>query len=254
MDLRFSVLGLVVGFLVGMTGVGSGSLTTPALLLMGVPVVPAVASDLVYSALTKLVGAGTHVGQGTVNLRLAAYLSLGSVPAALFSGSLVGYLRATGLPVDAILTKMVAGSLVLVSAVYLADLLARRRMPELSPLAMPGAGTVLVGSAVGLIVGMTSVGSGSLVGAVLLYGFRLPARQVVGTDLVQSVAMVAAASVGHVAAGHVDLPLVLALLVGSIPGVCAGGLLTARVPARLVRGAVATAILVAGVRLFQWPG
>lgn len=254
MDLGISVLGFVVGVLVGMTGVGSGSVMTPVLLLAGVRPTVAVASDLVYAAITKGVGAVQHLRQGTVNLPLVFYLSLGSVPAGLLGAKLFTDLeRGFGPALDLWVTRMVAILLVLLSTLTLVDLLrSQRDRPRKPPLPWTGSVkllTVFVGAAVGLLVSFTSIGSGSIVAALLLYLYRLPAMEVVGSDIVQAVFLTGAAALAHVAGGRVDPGLVLSLLLGSVPGVLVGSALCPRMPQRALRGAVAMAILYAGVRL-----
>ena len=255
MDLGISLLGFVVGVLVGMTGIGSGSVMTPILILAGVRPTVAVASDLVYAAITKGVGAVQHLRQGTVHLPVVFYLSLGSVPAGLLGTKLFTDLeRAVGPALDAWVTKAVAMLLILLAAFTLFDLLRpRTSRSERPPLPWTGAVkllTVLVGAGIGLLVSFTSIGSGSIVAALLLYLYRLPISQVVGSDIVQAAFLAGAAGLAHAAGGRVDSGLVLSLLVGSIPGVLVGSALCPRMPVRALRGAVAMAILYAGVRLF----
>lgn len=254
MDPALSLLGFIVGVLVGMTGVGSGSVMTPLLILAGVRPTVAVASDLLYAAITKGVGAVQHLRQGTVNLRLVLYLSLGSIPAALLGTKLFADLeRSVGPALDLWVTRGVATLLIVLSAFTLFDLLRpRTARPRRPPLPWTGSVkllTVLVGAGVGLLVSFTSIGSGSIVAALLLYLYRLPATEVVGSDIVQAAFLAGAAGLAHAAGGRVDTGLVVSLLLGSIPGVLLGSALCPRMPLRVVRGAVAMAILYAGVRL-----
>ena len=254
MDLGISFLGFVVGVLVGMTGVGSGSVVTPVLILAGVRPTVAVASDLVYAGITKGVGAIQHLRQRTVNLPLVFYLSLGSVPAGLFGTKVFTDLeRGLGPALDLWVTRMVAVLLIVVAALTLLGLRRPRGgRPQKPPIPWTGSVkllTVLAGAGVGLLVSFTSIGSGSIVAALLLYLYRLPISQVVGSDIVQAVFLAGAAGLAHAAGGRVDSGLVLNLLVGSIPGVLVGSVLCPRMPVRALRGAVAMAILYAGVRL-----
>jgi hypothetical protein len=254
MDLGIPFLGFVVGVLVGLTGVGSGSVMTPLLILAGVRPAVAVATDLVYAAITKGVGALQHLRQGTVNGPAVLYLSLGSVPAALLGTAIFGDLeRRLGPGLDAWVTRMVAVLLIVLAALTLFDLLRpgadRPPRPPLPWTSRVRLLTVLLGAGVGLLVSFTSIGSGAIVAALLLSLYRLPPGQVVGSDIVQAVFLAGAAGLAHAADGRVDGGLVWRLLAGSVPGVLVGSALCPRMPRRAVRGAVAMAILYAGVRL-----
>ncbi len=254
MQPEISFLGFLVGVLVGMTGVGSGSVMTPVLILAGVRPTVAVASDLVYAAITKAVGAVQHLRQGTVNLPLIFYLSVGSVPAGLLGGKLFGELeRRLGPALDLWVTRLVAILLIVVATLTLLDLMRPRRgraprppLPWTVPVKLL---TICVGAGVGLLVSFTSIGSGAIVAALLLHWYRLPPGEVVGSDIVQAVFLAGAAGVVHAAGGRVDPRLVVSLLVGSIPGVLVGSSLCSRMPRRALRGVVAITILCAGVRL-----
>ncbi len=254
MDPGISLLGFVVGALVGMTGVGSGSVMTPILILVGVRPAVAVGSDLVYAAITKGVGAIQHLRQETVNLPLVIYLSLGSVPASLLGARLFTNLeQRVGPALDLWVTRMVAVLLILLSALTLLELVRprggkapQRPLPWTRPVKLL---TVLVGAGVGLLVSFTSIGSGSIVAALLLHWYRLPPREVVGSDILQAVFLAGAAGLGHTAGGRVDPWLVVSLLLGSVPGVLVGSSLCSRMPRRALRGVVAIMILYAGVRL-----
>lgn len=253
-DPGISSLGFAVGVLVGMTGVGSGSVMTPALILAGVRPAVAVASDLVYAAITKGVGAVQHLRQGTVNLPLVFYLSVGSVPAALLGVKFFSDLeRRLGPALDLWVTRLVAILLIALAAFTLLDLVrplrARAPRPPLPWTVPVKLLTVCAGAGVGLLVSFTSIGSGAIVAALLLHLYRLPPSQVVGSDIVQAVFLAGAAGLAHAAGGRVDPRLVASLLLGSIPGVLAGSALCTRMPRRALRGIVAMAILYAGVRL-----
>jgi len=255
MDLGISLLGFVVGILVGLTGVGIGSVTTPVLILAGVRPTVAVASVLLYAAITKGVGAIQHLRQGSVHLPLVFYLSLGSVPAGLLGAKLFTDLeQGLGPTLDVWVTRMVAVLLILLSALTLVGLLRPRSDgPRKPPLPWTGSVkllTVFLGAGVGLLVSFTSIGSGSIVAALLLYLYRLPASEVVGSDIVQAAFLAGAAGLAHAAGGRVDPWLVGNLLLGSIPGVLVGSTLCPRMPQRALRGVVAMAILYAGIRLF----
>lgn len=261
MDWLLTGAGLGVGFVVGLTGMGGGALMTPVLVLFfGVPPLAAVSSDLVVSAVMKPFGGAVHLRQGTVNLPLAGWLVLGSVPSA-FLGVLV--LRAFGdgerlqaavLLALGVALLVAAGSLILKAFLSLLERTGRSSAGA----AATGARdivirpwpTVLVGVAGGLVVGMTSVGSGSLIIIALLLLYpALQAGQLVGTDLVQAVPLVASAALGHLLFGDFQLDVTVSLLLGCIPGVILGAQASARAPGGIVRRALALVLLASGLKL-----
>ncbi|MQA23959.1 MAG: TSUP family transporter [Micromonosporaceae bacterium] len=263
MDWVLVVAGFGVGIVVGLTGMGGGALMTPVLVLFfGIPPLTAVSSDLVVSALMKPVGGMVHIRRRTVNWSLVGWLCVGSVPGA-FAGVLV--LRAIGdgdrlqaavkTALGAALLIAVAG-LVFRACTQFADGVARRREaaggaapPEDVTRAQP-LPTALVGAVGGLIVGMTSVGSGSLIiiALLMLYPLLKPSH-LVGTDLVQAVPLVSAAALGHLLFGDFQLSLAAALLLGSVPGVWLGAQLSSRSPGGLVRVALTVVLLASGLKL-----
>ncbi len=253
---------LVVGVVVGLTGMGGGALMTPMLvLLFGIDPLTAVSSDLVASMVMKPVGSAVHIRNRSVNWNLVKWLALGSVPAA-FSGVLV--LRALGHSASVQNNvKMALGIALLLAA---AGLFARAylRLAERArhrdgrrnadPTEVPTVGSkpvplVAIGLIGGLVVGMTSVGSGSLIiiALMLLYP-RLRANQLVGTDLVQAVPLVAAAAIAHIIFGDFKLSLTAAILVGSIPGAYLGAKLSTRLPGALIRRALAFVLLASALK------
>jgi uncharacterized membrane protein YfcA len=253
---------LVVGTVVGLTGMGGGALMTPMLvLLFGVDPLTAVSSDLVASMVMKPVGSAVHIRNGSVNWTLVRWLALGSVPAA-FSGVFV--LRAMGNSTNVQNNVKIALGIALVIAA--AGLFARAylRLAERArhrdgrrgadPSEVPSVASrplalVLIGLIGGLVVGMTSVGSGSLIiiALMLLYP-RLRANQLVGTDLVQAVPLVAAAAVAHMIFGDFQLSLTTAILLGSIPGAYIGAKLSTRLPGALIRRALAFVLLASALK------
>ena len=271
MDLQLAlvVAGLFIGIVVGMTGMGGGALMTPVLVLFfGVPPLAAVSSDLVVSAVMKPVGGFVHLRHGTVDLRLVGLLCIGSVPSA-FCGVLVSRALGGGAGVQQ-WTKIALGVALLLAASGLIirayqTLVARgRRAAERAagrpavPVEAPPAGpvrlrpvpTLLVGIVGGLIVGMTSVGSGSLIIIALLALYpAMSAASLVGTDLVQAVPLVASAAIGHLLFGDFQLDLTVALLAGSLPGVYLGARFSSRAPGGLVRRALALVLLASGLKL-----
>lgn len=263
MDLALILGAFAVGIVVGLTGMGGGALMTPMLVLFfGVSPLTAVSSDLVASAVMKPVGSAVHLRRGTVNLKLVLWLCVGSVPAA-FAGVLI--LRALGTDKQVQNgVKIALGCAILFTAALLMvraylRLVERARSrnglgeplpqnrPEVKVRILP---TILLGVVGGVIVGMTSVGSGSLIiiGLMLLYP-GLKASQLVGTDLVQAVPLVASAAIAHAMFGDLDLAISIPLIIGSVPGAFIGAQLSARLPGGIVRRALAFVLLASGLKL-----
>ncbi len=257
-----ALAGILVGFVVGLTGMGGGALMTPILVFFfSVDPLTAVSSDLVASLFMKPVGAGVHLRRGTVNLTVVKWLCLGSVPAA-FSGVFVLRLLGDGEDLAALVKKTLGAALILAATALVVR--AWMALVERSTLAGEGpAGvvvapeihvrpvpTVILGAVAGLIVGMTSVGSGSIVIVVLLFLYPLlKASQLVGTDLTQAIPMVAAAALAHILYGDFLLGLTATILVGAIPGVYLGARLSSRAPGGLIRRALAIVLLTSGLKL-----
>ncbi len=251
MDPVFVLLGLFVGLLVGMTGVGAGSLVTPALVLSGVPPALAVGTDLAYAAASKAVGAAAHRTHRSVDLRIAGLPALGSVPGAALT---IGVLALTGAHIGgAFISLALAVALVLTAIALLAG---RARIQALASryesriAAQRARLTVAAGALLGVLVTVSSIGAGAL-GAVLLVALypSLPAVRVAGTDIAHAVPLTLAAGLGHFWLGNVDFVLAANLLAGSLPGIVAGSLLAGRLPDRFVRRALAFVLLYAGTRL-----
>jgi uncharacterized protein len=254
-----------VGIVVGLTGMGGGALMTPVLvLLFGVPPLTAVSSDLVASAVMKPVGSFVHLRRGTVHLKLVALLCAGSVPAA-FSGVLLARALGDGEEVQHVIQVALGVALLVAAAgltvrAYLRLLeRARERDGVAAPLPQGRPSvrlrlwpTVLVGTLGGLVVGMTSVGSGSLIIIALMALYPgLRASELVGTDLVQAVPLVASAAIGHILFGDFSMDLTLPLLVGSIPGVWLGARLSASLPGGVIRRALAFVLLASALKLLD---
>ncbi|MGZ4593745.1 MAG: sulfite exporter TauE/SafE family protein [Actinomycetes bacterium] len=268
MDLSATVAlaGLFVGFVVGLTGMGGGALMTPMMILLfGVQPLAAVSSDLVASMIMKPVGGAVHLRRGTVNRELVGWLVLGSVPSA-FCGVLV--LRAVGHgdATQAVVRTSLGIALLFAAGSMIAKALLDLRKTQRARAAGivevgPGDGTdvrikplptLLVGVAGGLVVGMTSVGSGSLmIVALLLLYPTLRARQLVGTDLVQAVPLVASASLGHLLFGDFQLGLTSSLLIGALPGVYVGARVSSSAPGGVVRRALVVVLLASGLKLLD---
>ncbi len=256
-----------IGIVVGLTGMGGGALMTPVLVLFfSVPPLTAVSSDLVASAVMKPVGSFVHLRRGTVHLGLVKWLCLGSIPGA-FSGVLIARSLGRGEDVQQVVRIALGVALLLAAFGLIARAYirlverARRRDGRAPPLSQevpdvvlrPWA-TVILGLLGGIVVGLTSVGSGSLIIIALMMLYpRLTASQLVGTDLVQAVPLVASAAMGHILFGDFQMQLTTGLLLGCIPGVWVGAHLSARLPGGLVRRALAFVLLASALKLLGVP-
>lgn len=254
-DPMLSIVGLGVGFVVGLTGMGGGALMTPILvLLFKVEPLAAVSSDLVASMIMKPVGATVHWRRGTVHRELLRWLVLGSVPAA-FAGVLLIRALGDGRHVQDTVKLALGVALILAAGTIVAKAflgIRRPRRRSARPLVVRPLATVAVGIAGGLVVGMTSVGSGSLIIVMLLTLYpSLTAAELVGTDLVQAIPLVASASVAHLLFGDFRLDLTGSLLVGAIPGVWMGARVSSRAPAGLVRKALTIVLMASGLKLID---
>jgi uncharacterized membrane protein YfcA len=255
MNFTLALAGLGVGIIVGLTGMGGGALMTPILVLVfGVPPVAAVSSDLAASAVMKPFGGFVHARRGTVNWRLVLWLCIGSVPSA-FCGVLLLRLLGNDSSVQHTIQIALGVALVLAAAgLLLKSWAARRRGDDGSaePIVVRPIPTLLVGAGGGLIVGLTSVGSGSLIIVVLLALYpKLRANDLVGTDLVQAIPLVFSAAFGHALFGDLKLDLAASVLVGSVPGVLIGSRISSRAPAGLIRSALVIVLLASALKLFN---
>ncbi len=251
----YIVLGAaVVGFLVGMTGAGGGALMTPMLILLfGVTPSAAISSDLVAAVLMRPLGAGIHLKRGTVNLRLVGWMVLGSVPMA-FLGAYLLHLMGNAKQAQQHI-ELVLGIALLVgaAAMVLRYILDRRAggtrtavVHEIIPRPLP---TIAIGMIGGIVVGLTSVGSGSLMIILLLFLYpTIAASQLVGTDLTQAVPLTAAAALGALAFGHVEIGVTASLIIGSVPAVMLGALLSSSVPDRYIRPVITFVIFASGLK------
>jgi len=243
-----------IGIVVGLTGMGGGALMTPVLVIFfHIQPLAAVSSDLVASLFMKPLGGGLHWRRGTVRRDLVLWLSIGSVPAA-FTGVLL--LRALGAANVQDLLKRALGLALIASAsaIVLRARIQRRRDRgvEPGPAVLNRPLTLAIGAVGGLIVGMTSVGSGSLIIVMLLFLYPgLTSAELVGTDLVQAIPLVAAAALGHLLFGAVKLGLTASLLAGALPGVYVGAHLSSRTSQRVVRPALFLVLLTSGLKLVQ---
>jgi uncharacterized protein len=261
--LAFAAFG--IGIVVGLTGMGGGALMTPVLVLFfNIPPLTAVSSDLVASAVMKPVGSVVHLRRGTVNLDLVKWLCLGSVPGA-FSGVLIARSLGSGEQVQDFIRTALGVALMLAAAglsvrAYLRLVeRARQRDGRAAPLPQGRPSVILqriptmaVGLIGGIVVGLTSVGSGSLIIIALMALYpTLKASELVGTDLVQAVPLVASAALGHILFGDFQLKLTTSLLVGAVPGVWLGAHLSARASGGLIRRALAFVLLASALKLLN---
>jgi uncharacterized protein len=251
----YIVLGsAIIGLLVGMTGAGGGALMTPMLILLfGVTPAAAISSDLVAAVVMRPFGAGVHLRAGTVNLRLVRWMVLGSVPAALLGAYILHILGNSKGAQQHIETLLGAALLVGAGAMALRFVLDRRtgqtRQGVVHDLQPRPLRTIAIGVTGGLIVGMTSVGSGSLMIVLLLFVYpAIGANQLVGTDLTQAVPLTLAAALGALVFGHVVVDVTLSLIIGSVPAVLVGSMLSSTIPDRYVRPAIAFVIFASGLK------
>jgi uncharacterized membrane protein YfcA len=251
-----SLTGLLIGFLVGLTGMGGGALMTPILIIFfGFKPTLAVGTDVTYAAITKTFGAWRHWRLGSVDLPLVLYLALGSVPSTLAGVGLVHYLQTVyGAQLDSLLYRAIGVALVIVGVTLVArsvvktDSSHRRENIRLST--RRKIFTVMLGAATGFVVGLTSVGSGTFLGMFLLTAYPLATSRVVGTDVFQAAILLYATALAQASIGNVDLWMVAALLVGSIPGIIAGSHLTIRTPNRVLRVCLAAVLLLSGIVMY----
>ena len=253
MDWKLSLAGLLIGLLVGMTGMGGGSLMTPMLILIfGFDPKAAVGTDILHGAIFKSFGAARHRQLGNVHTRLALWMLAGSAPLSLVG---VEIASSFGDDAQATMNKLVGATLVVGGIGFLVktflhphqgkrgfDMTTRDRIAA-----------VLVGATFGFVVGLTSVGSGTFFGLAMLLLFPLTARRIVGTDLLHAALLLWVAGAGHLLHGNVDLHAMAWLLVGSIPGVLLGSQLSIRVPDRGLRVAFSIILMLSGIRLLEVP-
>lgn len=244
----------IVGVLVGLTGAGGGALMTPMLILLfGVKPSAAISSDLVAALVMRPVGAAVHFQRRTVNFALVGWLSAGSVPAALAGAyllHLLGHTESATADIEMALgAALLLGSAAMVLRLILDRRSAQDRDASLTSIQTRPAITVAIGVIGGVIVGATSVGAGSLMIVLLLFAYpAIAAGQLVGTDLAQAIPLTGSAALGALFFGHVQVPLTASIVVGAVPGVVVGSLLSSRVPDRKLRPLVFCVILASGLK------
>ena len=253
MTWQFSLAGLAVGILVGMTGMGGGSLMTPILILLfGFDPKTAVGTDILHGAVFKSFGAVRHRMLGTVHARLALWMLLGSAPM-----SLVGVQIASGFGdgADSVMGKIVGGALILGGLGFVVKTFLTGKADD-APFLLATrdkAIAVTIGALCGFVVGLTSVGSGTFFGLAMLLIYPLTARKIVGTDVFHAAALLWVAGASHLLHGNVDLHAMAWLLVGSIPGVLLGSQMSIKIPDTALRTGFAVVLILSGIKLVGVP-
>jgi len=257
MTWQFVLTGFLIGALVGVTGMGGGSLMTPILvLLLGFSPSVAIGTDILHGAIFKSVGAVRHRRLGNVKGRLSGWMFLGSAPTSLLGVAAATWLKHHyGDRIGSVQSAILGGALLVGGLGLLTKALVRFREPD-GPFNMTRrdrVAAVLIGLGGGFIVGLTSVGSGVFFGLTLLVVFPMRSAKVVGTDIFHAAALLWVAGFGHLVAGNVDLHAVAWLLVGSIPGVLLSSGLTVRLPDRMLRVCLSIVLVASGVKLLGFP-
>ncbi len=260
MDWLYTLSGFIVGFVVGVTGVGGGSLMTPVLVLVfGIAPATAVGTDLLYASLTKMGGSWVHGRRGTVDWKVVKLLATGSLPAALLSMALLHYLALDEKHLKTLITSVLSIALLLTAAALLFKpyLIKLGRRPdgvmfELHAHHLTGA-TIFTGAILGVLVTISSVGAGALGVVVLLFLYpRAPMAKIVGTDIAHAVPLTLIAGLGHAALGTVNYGLLGSLLLGSLPGIYLGSHLGIKIPDQVLRPILATMLIIIGIKLMLY--
>ena len=256
MDFGYSVAGFIVGAIVGLTGVGGGSLMTPLLVLMfGIHPAKAVGTDLLYAAITKAGGTWVHANKGTVDWKITGLLAAGSMPATAITLLAVHHFAPGGFGNATKLISTVLGFALLLTALSLIfrnRLLAwaASRSTKERSRGHTNTLTVTTGITLGVLVSLTSVGAGALGVTALLFLYpKLPTVKIVGSDIAHAVPLTLVAGIGHWLMGSVDFELLGSLLVGSLPGIYIGSHLAVRIPEKILRPSLAAILLFTGSKL-----
>jgi hypothetical protein len=266
MDPAIIFFGLGIGVLVGMTGMGGGSLMTPLLILIfGIQPTTAIGTDIFYAAVTKTVGGWRHLRMKTVNMELVKWLALGSVPAAVGGVAIVSVIgRQIGEDrLDSLVYAVLGGTLLMVGIITLARALILRNLVDerdrFDVERRHKVAAVLIGATTGFVIGITSAGSGTVIAILLIAVYRLAPKKVVGTDVFHAAVLLWAAGLAHWVGGNVDFVLAGNILIGSIPGVVIGAALSNRAPQGFIRTALGVVLVGSGIVTIQkgdpnvWP-
>jgi uncharacterized membrane protein YfcA len=265
MNLGYTISGFAVGLLVGVTGVGGGSLMTPLLVfLFGFNPAVAVGTDLLFAAITKTGGVWVHHGKhGSVDWRIVGWMGLGSIPFALITLFILKQYMAVGKETTGAITFTLGIALILTSCALIVRSVILSRKEKLAPIddehsTPQNTGrfkqfqipvTILIGAVLGVLVTLSSVGAGALGTVALLFLYpRMTTLKVVGTDLAHAIPLTAVAGIGHLSLGNVDLVLLGSLLIGSLPGIWIGSHLSAKIPEKFLRPVLASILLLIGLK------
>jgi uncharacterized membrane protein YfcA len=266
MDPAIVAFGLGIGVLVGMTGMGGGSLMTPLLILIfGIQPTTAIGTDIFYSAITKTVGGWRHFRMKTVNMELVKWMAIGSVPAAVSGVVLVSFLqdqigedRLDSLVYAALGgTLLMVGVITLTRALILRSLIEERDRFEVERRHKVAA--IVIGATTGFVIGITSAGSGTVIAILLIAVYRLAPKKVVGTDIFHAAVLLWAAGIAHWVGGNVDFSLAGNILLGSVPGVVIGSALSSKAPQGVIRTGLGIVLIGSGIVTIQkgdpavWP-
>jgi uncharacterized protein len=265
-DPAIIVFGLGIGVLVGMTGMGGGSLMTPLLILIfGIQPTTAIGTDIFYSAVTKTVGGWRHLRMKTVNMELVKWLAFGSVPAAVLGVAIVSVLEQhIGEDrLDSLVYAVLGGTLLMVGIITLARALILRNLVDerdrFDVERRHKIAAVAIGATTGFVIGVTSAGSGTVIAILLIAVYRLSPKKVVGTDVFHAAVLLWAAGIAHWIGGNVDFTLAGNILLGSVPGVIIGAALSDRAPQGFIRTALGLVLVGSGIVTIQkgdpnvWP-
>lgn len=257
-DVYSNTAGLLVGLLVGLTGIGGGALMTPILvLILGTAPATAVGTDLFFAAITKMVGVAVHGHRGTIDWQICRRLAGGSLPAALLTSLLLQTVGKTAFTVDTVVMQTLGYMLILttVGLLFKSQLHSLGRHFRVEHVErfkyLQGPLTVLAGVFLGVVVTLTSVGAGALGTVIMLYLYplRLTPSKLVGTDLAHAIPLALVAGTGHWLAGNVHYPLLFSLLSGSIPGVIVGSWISVRSPDGFLRLLLAVLLFLTGLKI-----
>jgi uncharacterized protein len=256
MQWDIALAGLIVGCVIGLTGMGGGALMTPVLVIFfHITPSAAISSDVVASFVLKPIGGGVHIRRGTVNWRLVRWLAVGSVPAAFAGSYLIDQIAGNGFENR---VKEILGVVLLIAAAAMlvkVVVQARRKAPTnemMDQRLVRPVPTLLIGAVGGFIVGMTSVGSGSLIIVMLILLYpTLSSREMVGTDLVQAIPLVGAAALGHILFGNFQMDLTTSVLVGAIPGVYIGAHISSRANDSFIRPLLVAVLTISSLKLLN---
>jgi uncharacterized protein len=251
-----SIAGLMIGFLVGLTGMGGGALMTPVLVFVfGFEPTMAIGTDVTYAAVTKIAGSYKHWRQGSVDIPLALWLALGSIPASLLGVATIAYVKSNyGIEfINGVLYKAIGSALMMVGVLLIVKVVmhvdAAHRRENIKMTRRLKLMTITLGLCTGFVIGFTSVGSGTLLAVFLILFYPLTTDRIVGTDIFHAMILLLVTALAQIGVGNVDLWMVASLLMGSIPGVLLGSQLTVKAPTRVLRTCLAVVLFLSGLAM-----